>query len=84
MRFRLRTLLIVLTLGPMVLAGAWFGIASLWQNSSWALERELERTEKELALRRAELRMLRAEYAESVAERKRRLAELEAKLDARK
>jgi len=26
MRFRLRTLLIVLALGPMVLAGAWFAV----------------------------------------------------------
>jgi len=36
MRFRLRTLLIVLALGPPVLAGAWYA----WRE--WQLSRDLE------------------------------------------
>jgi hypothetical protein len=44
MRYRLRTLLIVLALGPVALAGAWGG-CSKWQQ--WRVQQEFERALRE-------------------------------------
>jgi hypothetical protein len=43
MRFRLRTLLIVLALGPPVLAGAWFVGREAWRGGEF-ISCEIERT----------------------------------------